>query len=294
MPPMLRRGWILERYYGWRVLREDDGLKLLARRRGPLRRALLLANGAAEPDLVSTVRDFGLLGASTVLHLNDFADEAAARREIDGAPVHPVVADRWFGMGTVVLDLARRPDELFDALRPRERTKCRWFLDQVPSRAEMLERPDEGALRQFMAGYGSLAARRGLERPDRALLAAMFSSGDALLARLVAETGSVLASHVVYRGADYGYFYQGARSDGAPSGASHVLHLRTADALRDRGLRWYDLGLLPARAADDGLVRFKRSFGGVEIPYGSEYRRAGALAGMMERVSVRLAGSSRR
>jgi len=72
--------------------------------------------------------------------------------------------------------------------------------------------------------------------------------------------GEVLSSNLIVHGLDGAWHYEsaGTSPEGFKMGASHFLHNEIMIAMRDAGVRWYDLG--GTSEDNPGLTRFKEGF----------------------------------
>jgi lipid II:glycine glycyltransferase (peptidoglycan interpeptide bridge formation enzyme) len=102
----------------------------------------------------------------------------------------------------------------------------------------------------------------------------MFTEGVALLARTVGPDGDVRATNIVYLTDTHAYYLHGTHDPAARDPAGHLLHWETMKHVNGLGRRWYDFGIVPSLDPDDGLFKFKRSFGGEFLASGREYRHA--------------------
>ena len=112
----------------------------------------------------------------------------------------------------------------------------------------------------------------------------MFANGDAVLARAVAPGGIARTWNVIYLTATHGYYLHAVHDDSVDEAAGHQLHMETLNYVRARGRRYYDFGLVASPDPQDGIHRFKRSFGGVFLPSGVE--RASSLPGVQRGLSL--------
>jgi hypothetical protein len=274
VPLMLQPDWLLESHLGWRAIVEQPGLKLLRRPRGPLSSWLLMAHGADAADLDAIARTHRLLSAHALLTLVDFSADAlaaAAPRQLAGHRLAPVTRARFFGVGTFVLDLTLPESVLWTAVAARERGKARQ-AERAGVQVDVLApRPDD--IDELAQAYARMARARALEPLAQAPLHALQRAGHLLLARTRDGNGQTLALTLALSAHDQGYFLHGVRVADGPSGAGVLAQWELARALRARGLRFYDLGLVASTDEADGLFRFKRAFGGTYVPFGSEHRR---------------------
>jgi hypothetical protein len=268
---MLRSGWVLERYYGWSVARETPTLKLLKKNIGPLKKCLLLARDASEEEITETACQYGVLRPLSLFVFNDFSRRSDEQnRAVAGVPLRRVITDRWFGVGTFVLDLSEGLDALWARMYPKERNECR-KAEKLGVKVEFITRPRVEEIDAFYELYGRMARERGLENPRRDVLRQMFAGGNLLMVHCMDSRGRRLTVNLVYLQGDYGYFLYGARAHEIPGGAGRYAHWETIQKLKAAGFRWYDLGLVASLDTSDGIYWFKRSFGGAFVDYGIEY-----------------------
>jgi hypothetical protein len=283
VPTMLRSGWVLERYFDWSVVCETPTLKLLRKNIGPFRKFLLLARDASEEEITETVCRYGVLGPLSLVVLNDFSSRSDEEdRTVAGVCIGSVIAGRWFGVGTFVLDLSEGLDALWARMYPKERNECR-KAQKLGVKVEFITRPRREEIGAFLELYGRMARERGLENPRREVLQRMFAGGNLLMVRCMDSQGRSLVANLVYLHADYGYYLYGARAKEIPGGAGRYAHWQTIQKLRAAGFRWYDLGLVASLDNSDGVYWFKRSFGGAFVDYGREYQYIPAGLGSVYR-----------
>jgi len=280
----------LEKYHGWVPLLDELGLKIIAQRRGPVRRCLILAQGIPPPQIDEMVRRLKLLDARTDLLLHDFDDPGGAERIVAGHPLRRARdGERILNKATFVFDLTCDDEALIAAMSADCRRKLR-KAREAGLRVEVADHPAPDMLREFFANFEAMASARGLRSPGRAVMRRMFE-GDLTLFRSLAgeETRSAAT---VYRAGDKAIFMIGVGGDKRNDGAGQLLHFEIMRDLRARGLRWYDFGGVPSTDKNNGIFRFKSGFGGRFVSFGSEYlRRPPLIRGLVEvkrHVSARL------
>lgn len=270
VPLIMRPGWILERYYGWKVFESGPQLKLLCKPRGPLRTWLLLTNGAGQELVDQAAMRHHIVSSPGILTWTDLAP-SGGEVVLLGRRLEPVERGRWFGVGTFVFDLDEDLDCHWARMAPRERTKCRKAegagVTCVHDRS-----PEPAALDAFLRLHGRLARRRGLERIERALLERMFADGALLLTRCLDTAGHTLVANLTYLQDGDGYFLLGSRSAEIPPGSGQLAHWATLGHLKAAGANHYDLGLVASCDETDGIYCFKRALGGRFVALGREYR----------------------
>jgi hypothetical protein len=270
VPLALRRDWVLERFYGWSVVWQDDDSKFLRRRWGPMVRHLVLTKDLAGDRLDRLARRHRAFHPLGILSLVDFASPAdEPSRRVAGRWLRPASGPGWFGAGTFVHDLAEDESTLWRRIAPRERTKCASAL-RAGLRVEIREHPTDDDLCDLVSLHERMAAERNLERASLEALRAMSRSGSLDLARCIDVTGRTLVANAIHRAHDQGYFLLGARASDAPPGAGHLVHWEVVRKLKADGYRFYDLGLVASLDERDGIYRFKRSLGGAFVSSGAE------------------------
>lgn len=273
VPIMLGSGWVLERYHGWSVLEQGGSLKLLRKRRGPILTYLLMAHGDSNAQIADVALRHGLLTPLSIVVLNDFASRSEdAERSVAGARFCRVTRERWFGVGTFVVDLRQDLAALFAQMAAPQRTACRRG-EALGGRVETSERPSREQIEDFLGRYAWIALERGIERPRRNVLEAMSRRGDLLLARCVDPSGVTLVSNLVYLSGSQGCLLYGARNKDSPGWAGSLAQWEIVKKLKAMGVAWYDLGLVASRERTDGIYRFKESIGGTFIDFGREFQR---------------------
>jgi hypothetical protein len=272
VPIMFEPGWVLEKHWGWSAVEDRAGLKLLRRRRGPFTAFLLMTRGVGDLQVAEVASLRGLLGPTSITTWNDFSATGESDvRHIGGVAFRRVNCDRWFGVGTFVVDLAMAEDVLWGRMAERERTKCRRARSQGIA-VELASSDTAQSIKAFWRLHDRMARERGLERPSRRSIDRMVREGDLLVVRVVDGGGRDLVVNFIYLRPPHACFLLGARATGTPAGAGHLAHWETIRGLQRQGFRWYDLGLVGRRDTEDGIYRFKRSLGGAFVAFGEEYR----------------------
>lgn len=279
----LARGWILDRYLGWRDLTLTPTLRLLEQRRGPLRQLLLLTDGAHPDDVDGAVARHHAVSPRAWLTWNDFSPSAGARHPALAAKLTPVRGTHWFGAGTFLVDLSLPEDALFSAIQ-RARAKEARRAEKKGVRVAILERPAREHVDGFLALHRAMATERGLVQLDEAVLRRMLDEGAAVLVRAVDASGRALVVNVVYLLGVHGYYLHGTRAGDVMDGVGHLAQWETIRWLKGRGALVYDLGLVASEDEGDGIFRFKRSLGGAFVPSGREASREPLLVRIARRL----------
>ena len=261
-----------EKYLGWSSLHNEPGLKIIAQRRGPVRRCLILAQGVAPAQIDDAVRGLRLAAVHTDLLLHDFDDPGHEERIVAGRRWRRARDDeRILNRATFVFDLTRDAEALTAAMSGDCRRKLRRARD-AGLRVEVEDNPSRVTLGEFLASFEAMARERGLRSMNPAIIRRMFDGGDLTLFRCLAGEESRSAA-TVYRAGDKAIFMIGVGGDKRNDGAGQLLHFEIMRNLRLRGLRWYDFGGVASNDEGDGIFRFKKGFGGRFVSLGTEYVR---------------------
>ncbi len=259
-----------EKYFGWRVLREDPRLKLITLQRGPIRRCLLLVAGLSDEEIGEVVLQEKLLDLRTDLILHDYQDRGQDVREIAGKVWKRAGADlRLLNVATFVFDLDRDDDALRAAMNADYRRKLRKAID---AGLEVVEdkTPAPEVFEEFMEKFEAMARQRGLAAFPSSVAQRMFAAGDLSLFRVPAKDG-VRTAATIYRSGDKAIFMTGVGGEKRNDGAGQLLHFEIMRALRSKGVRWYDFGGVPTIDDGNGIYQFKKGFGGQLVLLGAEY-----------------------
>lgn len=279
-----------EKYLGWTPRLDEPGLKIIAQRRGPMRRCLILAQGVPPAQIEETVRRLKLLDARTDLLLHDFDDPGRDELILAGRLWRRArEEERILNKATFVFDLSCDDEALTLAMSADCRRKLR-KAREAGLRVEVADHPAPDTLREFFANFEAMASERGLRSTGRAVIQRMFDGGDLTLFRSLAGEKTRSAA-TIYRVGDKAIFMIGVGGEKRNDGAGHLLHFEIMRDLRARGLRWYDFGGVASTDEDDGIFRFKKAFGGRFVSLGSEYLRRPPLVRALVNLRMRITGS---
>lgn len=204
---------------------------------------------------------------------------------------------------TVLLDLARSPDELLAACAANCRNEIRrGDKEGLAFRAGRPTAEDMAFFSAFIASRRIGQVNLAYERAPDAVVTCVYFGRDRLASHLYIISPSSARARLIYSATSVATGHSGEAEPNNTSPkikgiANRWLHFQDALFLRERGMRWCDLGGLGPEGGDrkiEGINRFKRSFGGVEITE-SNYdpvllvacdallNRLGFLAGRMRR-----------
>lgn len=272
----LTEGWVHQKYFGWSILRDLDGLRILSKQRRGLRRYLLLLTSGGEAHVSSILNALPGPRALTNIVIHDFDEvlRAAPHGIISDFNFKPALPEqRLLNIATFVVDLNKGFDELWSDLGSKSRNAVRKC-----EKSELVFglAPDtSAALDAFFYQSASAVARHGLNYVGKPVLMKMASEGN--LAVLVAQTGSCSIQNVtlVYKSGDTALYMYGSSAEEVPTGLGQFVQWHTIKYLKEQGLRWYDLGGVPRKAPADSIYRFKESIGGAAVDLGTEYHFEG-------------------
>jgi hypothetical protein len=290
----LEPDWAHVLYYGWQDDWPEPGIRVLSKRQGPFRRHLVMNEGD-DPSRAATILDNLRQGplAETIFH--DFTGGSAMAAMLRGRGFSPLTSEqRLLNVDTFAIDLEPAEEVLLARMSDDVRRKVR-KAEREGLSVEAEDDPSDETIDGFVLEYGAMSNERGLRAPDPAVIRRMFRDGRSILFR-VREDMQPPHYLVTYRAGDKAIFLYGVGRSKTNSGAGHLLQWSVVRALRERGIRWYDMGGLPAIGDQDGIYRFKRGFGGELVNLGSEHGRRAPLANLAKRASLvvgRFAGRRR-
>jgi Acetyltransferase (GNAT) domain len=115
---------------------------------------------------------------------------------------------------------------------------------------------------------------------------------DRLVVGVVSQNGTPVAGNITAVHGDTAVYLTGASTeDGLACKASYLMHWRTIELLRERGLPWYDLGGIDP-VANPGVTSFKLRTNGLDVTAAGPFEKAAVgprarLADLAERAYVR-------
>jgi FemAB family len=272
----LSSGWAHQRYLGWRVAYETPAIRLLQKRRGPVKQNLVLLTANGTTELAHVLTETSARSPMSEVVIHDFDDVLGGQVCIDGVQFCVAeTTDRVLNVATVVIDLTHSEPELLAGMSAnyrREITRAQASGVVV----DVHERPSADLLERFVNAVGTLARERRFAAYSLGQVANMFSGGNSVL--LVARKGAeeLNLAHV-YTADSVGYYMSGVALSREHDGSGKAVHWAGMQHLRNRGFEWYDLGGVASRRADDGIYNFKRRFGGRVVSLGTEWRNASPI-----------------
>jgi hypothetical protein len=194
---------------------------------------------------------------------------------------------------TVLLDIDRQLDQIRSSLHRHwrrhlngaERNNLDVSFGTEPNRFEQLARMSE-ALRERKGFDLDLDARFFAD------VQAESNDQDGLLVGLVSQNGTPVAGNITAIHGDKGVYLVGASTEaGRNCKAAYLMHWRTIELLRDRGLPWYDLGGIDP-VANPGVTSFKLRTNGFDVTGAGPFEKSpeglrGRLTDWAERAYVR-------
>ncbi|ARN82802.1 GNAT family N-acetyltransferase [Methylocystis bryophila] len=266
-----------EKYYGWRCLHEEPGLRILRKQLGIFSKILFLCQNVDDERLSQLVKDRRFGGPTIIQIVHDFSRPASpAGVSLGGRHFEHCQNDRTLNIGTLLIELDKPEEELWKNFDPNSRTKVRRAAKEGVQ-VRISARRHEEDLRSFFDFYRPLAKRANLDVPSQPLVERMIDAGDMISAAAVASDSTVVAVNLIYLCPPYAYDVWGASSNNRINGAGHLLRWEGIKWLQNRDFRWYDLGGAATTDPSDPIYSFKKTLGGRYVSLGSEYRRMDAL-----------------
>lgn len=194
---------------------------------------------------------------------------------------------------TFRLDLAPPLDALRKGFDPKWRNK---LSGAERAGLSLAEGTSDALYGEFVGVYREMMARKSFETTvDVETLGAVQQRlPEPLKMRvfLCRSEGRAVNAVVVAAHGDTGIYLLGATNDaGTKTKGSYLLHWRAIQWLKERGVRWYDLGGHD-REANPGVYDFKRGFSAQEFLQPGLYARSGSkLSSLVVRAGERIAAA---
>lgn len=281
--------WAHTRFYGWQVESEGTGFRVLRKRTGPFTRNLVLLSEMGKPSFNKWLE--GCRGKSfRQITVHDFSSEDAGETRIGNVLFVPCDASqRMLNIATSVIDLTPDSEAILGAMSSDYRRKVR-KAESGGIDVSATTRPSDELCKEFVNCFNDFAAERRLQGVHETVLQQMYQAGCAVLLVATLPDGSKNFLHV-YMASRIGLFMHGVSTSKVNDGAGPFLHWKAMLWLKERGMNWYDLGGLPTTDPQNGLVRFKKGFGGHVVNLGSESRFTGKVFSIASSAGRRFARS---
>jgi hypothetical protein len=277
-PVFFSPGFLSEKYYGWRCVHQEPGIRVIRKAFRPFDKTLFMCQAVDDRRLSFLVNDRRFIGATAVDVIHDFSrppDEAGV--SLGGRHFAYMQNDRMLTVGTFVINLDESEEVLWSNLGPNSRNRVR-RATKSGVQVRISSQPRQEDLASFLEFYRPLAARVGLDIPEATMLERMIEAGDLIVASALASNSDVVAVSLIYLSPPYAFEAWVASGSNRISGAGHLLKWESTRWLKTRGLKWYDLGGLVTTDPADPIYSFKKSLGGRYVSLGSEYRWMGQAA----------------
>jgi lipid II:glycine glycyltransferase (peptidoglycan interpeptide bridge formation enzyme) len=204
-------------------------------------------------------------------------------------------AERAAGYQTVLLDLERPLEDIRASLHQH------WRRQLKKAEGNPIE-VSFGTGRERFEHVARMSAALGERKGFELDLDAMFYADvqadlreqDRLLVGLVCREGAPVAGTIIAVHGDTAVYLVGASTDaGRESRAAYLLHWRTIELLRERGVAWYDLGGIDP-VANPGVTSFKLRTGGADVATRPFELSPGGLRGRATDLAERAYARTRR
>jgi hypothetical protein len=197
------------------------------------------------------------------------------------------------GYRTVLLDVDRPLEEIRSSLHRHWR---RHLNGSERNELEMTFGTDGASFEQVALMSEALRERKGFELDlDARFYAGVqreLSDEDQLVVGLVLKDGTPVAGNITAIHGDTAVYLVGASTEaGLEAKAGYLMHWRTIELIRERGVPWYDLGGIDP-VENPGVASFKLRTNGVDVTAAGPWQRSpagvrGRLADLAERSYVR-------
>jgi CelD/BcsL family acetyltransferase involved in cellulose biosynthesis len=195
---------------------------------------------------------------------------------------------------TVLLDI----DRPLDVIRSSMHSHWRRHLNGAErNNLEVTFGTEHERFAQVAQMSEALRARKGFEVDLDAMFFADVQNhmreGEKLIVGIVHQNGTPVAGNITAMHGDTAVYLVGASTDAAlESKASYLMHWKTLELARQRGMKWYDLGGIDPDA-NPGVTSFKLRTNGADVTAAGPYEKASEgvrrrIADLAERAYLRL------
>ena len=266
----LEDGWAHQRYFGWKVVLDLPGLRVLRKRRTVLSRYLMLLTQGGESSLTKAVRRALRWGKLSDIVIHDFDNLLSEEAERSGCKFWRAgKAERLLNTSTFVVNLTLPEEALWHKLGDKSRNMVRKAEQEGAAFSPSSDVDEE--LTEFYRFYTNLAAKYGLIPPKNKLLGRMLCDGAAKLLLVRNASGGIIAVSILYLAKTKRTTSIPLAPRIAPTGLGQFLYWKTIEYLKNVGFRWYDLGGAGEKNQKGGIYVFKKSIGGAYVDLGEEY-----------------------
>jgi Acetyltransferase (GNAT) domain len=262
-------GWAHQKYFGWRVIEDRPGLRVLEKQRFVFTRSLMLLTRGGESWLDEAVaRSCGRAGLAGVI-VHDFDCVLSEPPVLAGHRFHRAgQRERVLNIATYVIDLEEDEETLWKNFGGKSRTAVR-KAESIGMR--FVHHADLSALEDFYKFYEALTRRNKLRAPTYKLLEKMHREGNLICVACDDGDGKRCIVNVIYLTGRSSYIMYGASDSAAGRIGGHFTHWKTILLLKEMEFDWYDLGGVSDQPEMSGINSFKKSLGGALHDLGAEF-----------------------
>lgn len=220
--------------------------------------------------MVGVLREFlgGVAGRERAVFLR--IDPGVLKEEEFLAEGFKFIVEGFYPQTTLMVDLSLSEEEILAGMKQKGRYNVR-----LAEKKGVVVRRDDSAVGEFYRLLLETTERDGFAAHDRAYYERMVKDLGENAGLYVAEfEGEVLAAAIVtFYGEVATYYYGVSGNRHRELMAPYLLHFEIMREAKAKGFKVYDLfGIAPLGAEEghswEGVTRFKRQFGGVEVEYG--------------------------
>lgn len=264
--------WVFEKYHGWKIIADQENLRVFLKCIGPFKRYLILSK-LNHNQLRAELDKLTIFTPLSMVIVKDFSEqnqEDSKELNISGYQL-PKSDDavRLLNKYTFVIDLFQSSEKIWTNFNADNKRVCKKAL-AAGMFIEATKSPTNFLLKLFFKRYKKMATERSLTMPSETLIRNMFEDGH--LTMYYAKVGDDICTMIlVYSVISISFFFYGVAGDQKNDGSAQLLHWKVIEHLKQTNQHWYDLGGVPKVCDLNGIYRFKKSFGGVGVDLGPEY-----------------------
>lgn len=279
-PIFFERDFALTEFYGWRELFIDDDIRILAIKRGPICRYLVLSWGRNAKTLEKIISDKGLINLHSEVFVQDFTDNFDERfadwehltydfRRIAGKMFKKANdEERLLNKSTFIIDLSLSEDELFKNIGSKSRNMVR-RAQKENSVIEFGGHADNIDI--FYRFYDRIMESTKLSIPNRDIINNLIISNKLICAVSIDKNGYKDIVNLIYICGKHAYYLFGASAGRPQIGSGQLLQWEIMKLLKAQGVLWDDLGGVRTADESNGIYQFKKGFGGELVHWGDQF-----------------------
>jgi len=268
----IQSDWIYEKYTGWSIVYECQGVKILRKRYGLIWKLLLMTQKDFNQDISKILTQLRLINNFTIIIWHDFSDRLEHENRLLTGKSLKLINNKQIlvNLFTFIIDISLSNEELWKNLGQKSRNMIR-KAEAYKVESTIIEEPTSQQLNIFFNLYKPIAQANNLAMPSRKFFEKMFDDKKIFLCLSNIKGEQPLLANIIYTTKYSGFYLYGASSKNRVTGIGQHAQWEIIKHLKSKGYAWYDLGGVPNTDKSNGIYKFKKSMGGEFVNLGREY-----------------------